>query len=268
MAGKAGKRVGMLTARGVEAARKPGLFGDGGGLYLKVDVGGSKSWVFRHKLNGKTRKYGLGPTHTVALSDARERAEAIRRQLLDGIDPREARRTAQEAAAVAEAKSISFNKAVAEYIESHKAGWKSDKHAKQWQATLTTYAAPVFGRLPVSAIDTDLVLNVLSRSGPPRTKPRIGSVAALRWCWTGPKPKTSAAVITLRYGEAISNICFRRAPRCASPCTTPPCHTPSCRHSWPICAGATASPHWRWSSQSLLRLGPARRWARHGPSSI
>jgi hypothetical protein len=31
----------------------------------------------------------------------------------------------------------------------------------QWQATLTAYPSPVFGTLPVSAIDTDLVLKVL-----------------------------------------------------------------------------------------------------------
>jgi integrase len=151
----------MLTARGVKTKKKPGLYGDGGNLFLKVDDGGSKSWLFKHQVNGKARKYGLGPVHTVSLSDARQRAEAVRRLLLDGIDPKEARRAEEEAAAIAEARSISFDSAVAQYIESHKAGWKSDKHAKQWQATLTAYASPVFGKLPVSAVDTGLVMRVL-----------------------------------------------------------------------------------------------------------
>ncbi len=136
MAGLAGRRVGRLTARYVETVKKPGLHGDGGNLFLKVDDGGSKSWMFRHQVRGKVRKYGLGPTHTVSLSDARRRAETIRRQLLDGIDPKEARRAEQEAAAVAKAKSISFDKATEAYIDSHRAGWKSDKHAGQWRATL------------------------------------------------------------------------------------------------------------------------------------
>jgi integrase len=43
----------------------------------------------------------------------------------------------------------------------HKAGWKSAKHADQWTATLTTYAGPVFGELPVSGVDDALVLKVL-----------------------------------------------------------------------------------------------------------
>jgi hypothetical protein len=70
MAGKAGRRTGKLTARGVKTARKPGLYGDGNGLYLKVD-GASKSWVFRFKLRGKPKLHGLGPTHAVTLADAR-----------------------------------------------------------------------------------------------------------------------------------------------------------------------------------------------------
>ena len=113
-------------------------------------------------VSGKVRKYGLGPTHTVSLVDARQRAEAIRRQLLDGIDPREARRAEQEAAAIAEAKSISFDDGDRSL---HRRAIRPDgsptSTPKQWQATLTTYASPVFGKLPVSAIDTGMVMRVL-----------------------------------------------------------------------------------------------------------
>ena len=161
VAGVAGRRVGRLTTRYVETVKTEGLHGDGGNLFLKVGDGGSKSWMFRHQVNGKVRKYGLGPFITVSLADARQRAEVIRKQLLDGIDPREVQRAEKEAAAVAQANSISFDDATAAYIKSHQAGWKSDKHAAQWQATLSTYASPVFGKLPVSAIDTGMVMRVL-----------------------------------------------------------------------------------------------------------
>ncbi|MFZ0855067.1 MAG: integrase arm-type DNA-binding domain-containing protein [Hyphomicrobiaceae bacterium] len=156
MARKAGRRIGKLTDRQVKTAKGPAFLGDGGGLYLKVD-GGSKSWVFLWSRGGKARRMGLGPTHALGLADARKRAETIRNQLLDGIDPMEARR----AAAVAAAKSISFDAATTRYIESHKAGWKNAKHVQQWEATLATYASPVFGKLPVSVVDTDLVMRVL-----------------------------------------------------------------------------------------------------------
>lgn len=157
MAGLAGRRVARLSARRVATIKKPGLHGDGGNLFLKVDDGGSKSWMFRHQVNGRVSKYGLGPIHTVTLAEARERAQAIRKQILDGVDPRAARR----AAAVAAAKSISFDDACDRFIASHKAGWKSAKHIAQWTSTLGTYASPVFGGLPVSAIDTGLIMRAL-----------------------------------------------------------------------------------------------------------
>jgi len=150
MAGIPGRRIGWLSARRVAAISKPGLHGDGGNLFLKLDVGGSKSWIFRHETGGKVRKYGLGPIHTISLAEARERAQAIRKQLLDGVDPR-----------AAAAKTISFDAACERYIASHKAGWKNAKHVAQWTSTLRTHAAPVIGKLPVSAITTGLIMRVL-----------------------------------------------------------------------------------------------------------
>ena len=71
------------------------------------------------------------------------------------------RRAKQAEADIAAAKLITFDEAARQFIESHQAGWKSDKHAGQWQATLSTYASPVFGKLPVRAVDTGLVMRVL-----------------------------------------------------------------------------------------------------------
>ena len=46
-------------------------------------------------------------------------------------------------------------------MASHKSGWRNEKHAYHWLATLSTYAYPIIGVLPVSAVDTGLVLKVL-----------------------------------------------------------------------------------------------------------
>ena len=53
------------------------------------------------------------------------------------------------------------NNAPKSYIASHRAGWRNGKHAGQWGATLSTYAYPIIGALPVQAVDTGLVLKVL-----------------------------------------------------------------------------------------------------------
>jgi len=39
--------LGKLKALNVAREKRPGLYGDGGGLYLQVTERGSKSWIFR-----------------------------------------------------------------------------------------------------------------------------------------------------------------------------------------------------------------------------
>ena len=100
---------------------------------------------------------GLGPLHTITLSEARQLATEARRLKLLGIDPIDARKVDRQAKRLDDAKAISFKQASASYIKANKAGWKNPKHAAQWESTLTTYADPIFGSLPVAAIDTALV---------------------------------------------------------------------------------------------------------------
>ncbi len=56
---------------------------------------------------------------------------------------------------------MTFDQCRDAYIASHRAGWRNVKHASQWSNTLTTYATPVFGKLPVAAVDTALVTKVI-----------------------------------------------------------------------------------------------------------
>src|SRR4051795_5053545 len=52
----------------------PGMHNDGHGLYLRVSDTGTRSWIFRFTLGGKTRDMGLGSTNVVSLAAARKRA--------------------------------------------------------------------------------------------------------------------------------------------------------------------------------------------------
>jgi hypothetical protein len=52
--------IAKFTALKVEKTTRPGLYNDGGGLYLRVAPGGSKGWIFRYRINGRTRDMGLG----------------------------------------------------------------------------------------------------------------------------------------------------------------------------------------------------------------
>ncbi len=49
-----------LTDRKVKTEKSPGMYADGGSLYLRVAEGGSKQWVFRFVVNGRMRDMGMG----------------------------------------------------------------------------------------------------------------------------------------------------------------------------------------------------------------
>jgi len=150
-----------LTALKVEKAKRPGMYADGNGLYLRVTPEGARNWVLRYMLDRRPRWMGLGPLALYGLAEARARALDARRKRHEGIDPIEARRAERARQALDVAKAITFKQCAESYIAAHRAGWRNDKHAAQWSATLAAYAYPTIGALPVQAVDTGFVLKVL-----------------------------------------------------------------------------------------------------------
>jgi integrase len=155
------RTIGKLTALKVARASEPGMYADGGGLYLQVVAGGGKSWIYRFMLNGRSREMGLGPLHTFGLAEARLKAADCRRLRHEGVDPIDARKAQRDELRLVAARERTFDDCALSYISAHKAGWRNAKHAAQWQSTLDTYAKPVFGSLPVQTVDTALVMKVL-----------------------------------------------------------------------------------------------------------
>lgn len=170
-----------LTAVAIRSMKHPGgnrpiRVGDGGGLYLQVAPGGSKSWLFRFTLRGKAREMGLGPVGdppaAVPLAEARSLAAEQRGLLRQGIDPIEARRAAERAKAAA-APDHTFRAVTDFYVAAHEAGWRGMKFRKQWRKTLEDYAFPHFGEHPIAQISTGDVMNALEPIW--RTKPETAT---------------------------------------------------------------------------------------------
>jgi integrase len=150
-----------LSAKTVQNEKRPGRYGDGGGLWLQVAEKGGKSWVLRYHWAGKEKVMGLGPVSTVSLAEAREKAMAARKLVAAGTDPLAEKRAQEAARAVAAARVMTLRDCAAAYIDSHSDSWRNAKHRKQWESTLATYAFPLIGDLPVADIDKGLVLRVL-----------------------------------------------------------------------------------------------------------
>src|ERR1700694_5078917 len=118
-----------LTMSAVARAKR-GYHGDGDGLYLRVgppsakSPAGSKSWVFRYRVDGRLHDMGLGSLSTLNLAEAREAALACRKELLafrpgKAEHPLDTRKADQAARRVEAAKAMTFRECAEAYIKSH-----------------------------------------------------------------------------------------------------------------------------------------------------
>jgi len=146
------RAIHKLTDRTCKASTRPGMLGDGGGLYLGIKASGSRSWSFIWKSSGKRHELGLGSYPAVTLAKARVLAAEHREAIADGRNPIAERRT--EAVP-------SFGECAEQFIKSMEPQWRNEKHRAQWRSTLSTYAEPIWSN-SVSDIDTDDVLRVLN----------------------------------------------------------------------------------------------------------
>ena len=142
-----------LTAAKAKSLAKTGKYADGGGLYLVVQKGGSKSWMLRTTIDGKRREIGLGAYPTISLAKARERAQENRTAIADGINPIAEKRRAA---------TPTFEQAARKVHELNMPTWSNGKHVDQWINTLSTYAFPAIGDLPISDVKKQDCLAVLS----------------------------------------------------------------------------------------------------------
>lgn len=166
------KKAKELTALAVAKLKDEGRHAVGGvdGLYLRV-IGNSRAWVLCSALGTRINRsgkevvrrlnMGLGPYPEISLSEARDKARELRKQIREGIDPLQRKREAKIQAVRKIARTKTFAQCAQNFLEDKKAEWKNEKHAKQWESTLKTYAFPIIGEMPVAAVDVEAVLRVL-----------------------------------------------------------------------------------------------------------
>jgi len=111
--------------------------------------------------NCHTRDKGLGSLNSIGLADTRSWAAEQRSVVASGLDPFRAREAECRARAVEAASWVTFAVYASQYVNSHQAGSKNEKHSAQWASTIKAYCEPVIRRLPIKDIDTALILQIL-----------------------------------------------------------------------------------------------------------
>ncbi|UXT40795.1 tyrosine-type recombinase/integrase [Agrobacterium tumefaciens] len=174
-----------LTETKIKKLDKPGIYSDGGGLYLRVRAGGSKQWLFIFKRGGKRKEMGLGGygqgTAPVSLQIAREKAQAVRDSLARGTLVTDL---------------PTFGKLMEDVIQKKMIESKSKGHKAAWRMTLDRYAAHLHHKI-ISEITRDDVVETLKPiwtekpETADRTRMRIAAVidhAKARGLFTGDNP--------------------------------------------------------------------------------
>ena len=123
-----------MSAAKIINLKKPGVYGDGDGLRLRITKTGKKSWIFRYRLFGKTKDMGLGSFPQISLANARKKRDQQKELVLQDLDPIFEKNKIKIDLIKKEA--MTFKVAASNYIETFKNQWTNKKHTQQWVNTL------------------------------------------------------------------------------------------------------------------------------------
>lgn len=147
------------ACRQAKATTKPYKLADGGGLYLLVNQTG-KYWRWKYRVHGKEKLLAIGVYPDTTLAQAREKHQAARKLLAEGVDPSQAKRASRRAEKLAAANSFeaAAQAWLAEYQQSVTAS--TYDHAK---ARMENDVFPWLGKRPIGEVDAPEILAVLQR---------------------------------------------------------------------------------------------------------
>ena len=167
---KSRRQSNVLTALAVKHLAAPGLYADGGCLFVEVDEYKSKRWVVRvvrrmtaadgTSMRGTRHDLGLGSTSLTTLDDARQEAAALRRAAMAGQDVVALNRAKRRPAPIAPSKPT-FEQIAEKVFEVISPTLKEGKARNGWMSPVRSYAFPVIGSLPIDEVSQPLCLRIL-----------------------------------------------------------------------------------------------------------
>jgi integrase len=133
---------------------------DGAGLRMRIRPDGSRTWIYRYRLDGKEMSTGLGAYPTISLQIARANAQEARLEVSRGNNPSTTKR-------IARTKQITkggntFGVIAAEWLERNQAGWSST-HYERNEGLLRRYLLPDLAKLPIESISEAYLFTVVKK---------------------------------------------------------------------------------------------------------
>lgn len=133
---------------------------DGAGLRMRIRPDGSRTWIYRYRLDGKEMSTGLGAYPTISLQIARANAQEARLEVSRGNNPSTTKR-------IAKTKQITkgsntFGVIATEWLEHNKAEWSST-HYERNEGLLRRYLLLDLAKLPIESISEAYLFTVVKK---------------------------------------------------------------------------------------------------------
>jgi integrase len=148
------------TIRNTKPGGKPLKVYDEAGLYLLVNPNGSRWWRFKYRFEGKEKLLSFGVYPDVTLKKAREKRNAARALLADGIDPSDQRKATKAARESRNANS--FEAVAREWFAKFSPGWATS-HSTKILSRLERDVFPWIGTSAITDITAPQVLVCVRR---------------------------------------------------------------------------------------------------------
>lgn len=147
-----------ITIKNAKPGAKPYKLTDERALYLLVTPTGSKYWRLKYRHLGKDKTLAFGVWPEVSLAEAREKRDAARKQILEGLDPAAEKKLRKVRARIDA--DASFKTVAEEWVSKVTREGRADVTLSKVQWLLEK-AYPLIGPRPIAQIDAMEVLAVL-----------------------------------------------------------------------------------------------------------
>ncbi len=157
------------------------------GLGLRITASGNRSFILNYRIDGRERRYTIGPYGEYTLLHARKRAGELRRMVERGEDPLGQRVDARTAPTIADM--------CQRFCEDHLPKLRP-KTREEYEAIINTRILPAMKHLKVDAVtfsDVDDLHRKITKSAPYRANRMVNVLSkmfslSMRWGWRTDNP--------------------------------------------------------------------------------
>jgi integrase len=160
----------LLTEASCKAAKpKQNMYylNDGGGLRLRIKPNGSRSWIYRFRLDGKENTNSLGTYPQVSLLIARMKLAEAKQHVVKGDNPSTANRIAKANQIIKG--EATFGAIAREWLAHNESEWSSHYYERN-TGLLKRYLLPDLERMPIDSIKEAYLYTIIKAAYDKGTK--------------------------------------------------------------------------------------------------